>query len=63
MTILTGNSRVFKQIFTETLIKRKLIEINKEVEHHTDVYKVTIRGLDFIDSYEAMRGLLGYNEL
>ncbi len=60
MTIFAGNTRVFKKIFTETIIKNNLIEINKDVEHHTDVYKVTQEGTDFIYYYESMRELLGY---
>ena len=60
ITILSGNSKVYKQIFTETLIKQGLIEINQDVEHHTDVYKVTDKGKFFIKSYEDMRKVLGY---
>ncbi len=60
MTILAGNSKVYKQIFTETLIKQKLIQINKNVEHHTDVYKITEKGEAFIFHYENMRKILGY---
>ncbi len=60
MTIFAGNTVVFKKIFTETIIKNNLIEINKDVEHHTDVYKVTQEGTNFIYYYESMRRLLGY---
>ncbi len=60
MTIFAGNSRVYKKIFLDTIIKNDLIEINKEVEHHTDVYKITYDGEMFIHYYEHMRMLLGY---
>jgi len=60
MTIFAGNSRVYKKIFLDTIMKNDLIEINKDVEHHTDVYKITKNGQMFIDVYEDMRKLLGY---
>jgi len=63
MTIFAGNSRVFKKIFVETIMKNNLIEINKDVEHHTDVYKVTDKGNDFILYYENMRKVLGYDKV
>lgn len=59
MSIFGGNSKVAKTIFP-ILTENKLIEINKEVEHYSDVYKPTQRGLDFIEYYEKMKGLLGY---
>ncbi len=62
ITILSGNGNVYKKIFTETLIKQGLIEINQDVEHHTDVYKITGFGETFIYHYESMRKVLGYND-
>src|SRR6476659_7235049 len=60
MTIFAGNAKVFRKIFTETIIKNNLIEINEDVEHHTDVYKLTDKGKGFIYCYENMRKILGY---
>jgi predicted transcriptional regulator len=61
MTIFAGNTKVFRQIFVDTMMKNNLIEVNKDVDHHTDVYKITHKGSEYIVYYEMMRKLLGYD--
>ncbi len=60
MSIFGGNSKVAKTIFP-ILTENELIEVNKEVEHYSDVYKVTDNGYAFIDAYEDMKRRLGHD--
>ena|SRR6187401_2921541 len=62
MNIMGGNGNVFKKVFINTILEQVLIEINKDVEHYTEVYKITNYGLSYIEHYEKMRRLLGYND-
>ena len=57
-TILGGNSQVLKKIFSDTILKCGLVEVNPEIEHYRDVYKITKKGEKYIECYENMKGLL-----
>lgn len=57
--LLGGNSKVAKNIIP-VLTENQLVEVNKEIEHYSDVYKITSKGLEYIEYYEKMRVLLGY---
>ncbi len=62
-TVLGGNNIVFRKVFDNVLIKQDFIEINHNIEHYRDVYKITEKGLKYMEYYEKMKQLLGgYNE-
>lgn len=56
--ILGGNSKVFKKYFDELINKYQLMEENKDVKYHTQIYRITDKGREYITHFERLRGLL-----
>lgn len=56
--ILGGNSKIAGKMVSNILLKSNLIEINPDIEHYRDVYKITEKGQRYIECYEELKGLL-----
>lgn len=57
--ILSGNYDFFNKMFDNGLVGPGLVEVDVDIEHHVDVYKITQKGNDYIHHYEKIQELLG----
>lgn len=56
--VLGGNSKMMRDILSDILIDGKFIELNPNILHYRDVYRITRKGEKYIECYENMMELL-----